>query len=238
MSRLPAYAGRLSPAPSTSSITVDDAVGDRGWARSGRYPGTYAATRRPRRRLRPDRLASGSATSQIDRVAHHHGRIGGVQDDDRLGPARAADRLQPARRRRRELVDVLARARAGGARRDGRHRLGVGTSATRSTAATIGIVACAPHVIRLTSPAPRARRLTGGTTLEDFLPAARLRGPGGSGHLRRTHLGGPRALFRGAPRPPCAVRQSAGERPRDGGGCGCLLVPRVAHGRHGSGTNR
>jgi hypothetical protein len=63
MSRLPAKGGRLSPAPSTSSMTVTTPSPISGVV-FRRYPGTYAATpATASATARPIACGSGSATS-------------------------------------------------------------------------------------------------------------------------------------------------------------------------------
>ena len=78
----------------------------------------------------------------------------------------AADLLHRAGGGAGELVDVLARARAGRLARHGGDDLGVATGCTRETAATMGMVAWPPQVTMLTfiSCLPMCSfRLTGGT---------------------------------------------------------------------------
>ena len=137
MSRFPAYGGRKSPAPSTSTKMLTACA-----LRVVREGGSiWGSCEQPvagdvllhlchhamdrlgdrvagcARGLRRDRAE--------DRVAHDHRRIGRVEDDDRLALLGAPDHLDAADGRARELVDVLPRPRAGRARGDRGDDLGV-----------------------------------------------------------------------------------------------------------------
>ena len=63
--------------------------------------------------------------ANINGVAHHDWRIGGIEHDDRFATARATEALQSARGRLRELVDVLSGAGASARRRDRRDDFGI-----------------------------------------------------------------------------------------------------------------
>src|SRR3546814_2133943 len=66
---------------------------------------------------RADRLLISTLRKSEYRIAHDHGRFGGIEDDDRLALFRAADLFDRARGGAGELVDIGARTGARRARR-------------------------------------------------------------------------------------------------------------------------
>src|SRR3546814_15675172 len=68
-----------------------------------------------------DRCLVGSLAQREHRIAHDHGRLGGIEDDNRLALRGAPYRLNRSRRGARELVDIGPRPWPGRAgRKNGR----------------------------------------------------------------------------------------------------------------------
>ena len=109
--------------------------------------------------------ASGFVSPGVNGVPHHNGRLRGVQNDDGFPRARAPDFLQTFCRRAGELVDVLPRPGPALLLAMVATISAYSTGVTERMAATIGMVACPPHVVKLMLGASKwLSKLTTGTT--------------------------------------------------------------------------
>ncbi len=133
MSRLPEYAGRKSPAPSTSTKTATrprSSAGCRlelGWLEEPVARDVRLHLGHHRLDRRGHRVGVGVGFERAeDGVPHRQRRVSGIEDDDGLAALGAAEHLDRGGGRAGELVDVAPGAGSGGAGGDGGHDLRVG----------------------------------------------------------------------------------------------------------------
>ena len=132
MSRLPAYLGRKSPAPSTSTnrvtffllLAVGQILNQRFGAQAIAGHVLLDALDHGFNRAK-NFFFVGARQNAMDRVAHKDRRLGRIENDNCLAASGVADLFQPASRGVGKLVDILPGARTGAFARDGGDDLGV-----------------------------------------------------------------------------------------------------------------